>query len=100
MNSLPFDRPGRSWRGNLHTRSDQSDQSDGSLSPAATVQYYRSAGYDLLALTDPQCARRRRVRGHGPPGRHARTFRPDVATRSSGWAIGGWAIPFGNLVTP
>ncbi|MFF1413506.1 DUF4328 domain-containing protein [Streptomyces sp. NPDC058289] len=31
---------------------------------------------------------------------NAKTFRPDVATRSSGWAIGGWFIPFGNLVIP
>ncbi|MFD5148807.1 DUF4328 domain-containing protein [Streptomyces sp. NPDC058401] len=31
---------------------------------------------------------------------NAKAFRPDVATRSSGWAIGGWFIPFGNLVIP
>ncbi|MCX5403256.1 DUF4328 domain-containing protein [Streptomyces sp. NBC_00335] len=30
----------------------------------------------------------------------AKAFRPDTATRSSGWAIGGWFIPFGNLVIP
>lgn len=30
----------------------------------------------------------------------SKTFRPDTATRSSGWAIGGWFIPFGNLVIP
>ncbi|MFD5148808.1 PHP domain-containing protein [Streptomyces sp. NPDC058401] len=49
MRSLPFDRPGRFWRGNLHTHS---DRSDGALSPAATARYYRSAGYDFLAVTD------------------------------------------------
>ncbi len=49
MHSLPFDRPGRFWRGNLHTHS---DQSDGALTPAATAQYYRNAGYDFLAVTD------------------------------------------------
>ncbi|MFC9166030.1 CehA/McbA family metallohydrolase [Streptomyces fungicidicus] len=46
---LPFDRPGRFWRGNLHTHS---DRSDGALSPEATVGHYRDAGYDFLALTD------------------------------------------------
>lgn len=30
----------------------------------------------------------------------AKVFRPDTATRASGWAIGGWFIPFGNLVIP
>ncbi|MFF3359876.1 CehA/McbA family metallohydrolase [Streptomyces sp. NPDC002917] len=49
MQSLPFDQPGRFWRGNLHTHS---DQSDGALSPNATAQYYREAGYDFLAVTD------------------------------------------------
>ncbi|WP_330294394.1 DUF4328 domain-containing protein [Streptomyces sp. NBC_00503] len=32
--------------------------------------------------------------------RTAKVFRPDTATRGSGWAIGGWFIPFGNLVIP
>ncbi|MET9674692.1 CehA/McbA family metallohydrolase [Streptomyces sp. NPDC006482] len=49
MQSLPFDQPGRFWRGNLHTHS---DQSDGALSPEATAQYYQDAGYDFLAVTD------------------------------------------------
>ncbi|MFF9870124.1 CehA/McbA family metallohydrolase [Streptomyces sp. NPDC013953] len=47
--SMPFDRPGRFWRGNLHTHS---DQSDGAFSPEETVGYYRDAGYDFVALTD------------------------------------------------
>ncbi|MFG2775260.1 CehA/McbA family metallohydrolase [Streptomyces sp. NPDC048350] len=49
MQSLPFDQSGRFWRGNLHTHS---NQSDGALSPEATAQYYRDAGYDFLAITD------------------------------------------------
>ncbi|WP_344430797.1 CehA/McbA family metallohydrolase [Streptomyces lavendulocolor] len=47
--SMPFDRPGRFWRGNLHTHS---DQSDGAMSPEKTVGHYRDAGYDFLAITD------------------------------------------------
>ncbi|MFH9871556.1 CehA/McbA family metallohydrolase [Streptomyces lydicus] len=46
---LPFNQPGRFWRGNLHTHS---NRSDGALSPEETVRYYREAGYDFLAVTD------------------------------------------------
>ncbi|MGP3985866.1 CehA/McbA family metallohydrolase [Streptomyces sp. 3N207] len=49
MIDLPFNQPGRFWRGNLHTHS---DRSDGALSPAETVRRYREAGYDFLAVTD------------------------------------------------
>jgi hypothetical protein len=46
---LPFDLPGRFWRGNLHTHS---DHSDGALSPYETARVYREAGYDFVAITD------------------------------------------------
>jgi PHP domain-containing protein len=46
---LPFDLPGRFWRGNLHTHS---DHSDGALPPEQVAQIYRDAGYDFLAITD------------------------------------------------
>jgi hypothetical protein len=49
MRDLPFDRPGRFWRGNLHTHS---DHSDGALSPTRVVELYREAGYDFVAITD------------------------------------------------
>ncbi|TXJ83362.1 phosphotransferase [Streptomyces lavendulae] len=49
MEVLPFARPGRFWRGNLHTHS---DRSDGALSPQDTVRHYRAAGYDFVAITD------------------------------------------------
>jgi hypothetical protein len=49
MNELPFDRPGRFWRGSLHTHS---DRSDGALSPEQVGRRYREAGYDFLAVTD------------------------------------------------
>jgi hypothetical protein len=44
-----FDAPGRFWRGNLHTHT---TMSDGALSPADTVDAYRTSGYDFLAITD------------------------------------------------
>lgn len=49
MNNLPFSRPGRFWRGNLHTHS---TRSDGHLTPEQVCAFYRQAGYDFLALTD------------------------------------------------
>jgi hypothetical protein len=49
MHNLPFDKPGRFYRGNLHTHS---TQSDGKLSPEAVCARYRELGYDFLALTD------------------------------------------------
>lgn len=49
MLELPFDLPGRFWRGNLHTHS---DHSDGALPPEQVAQIYRDAGYDFLAITD------------------------------------------------
>ena len=49
MNRLPFSMPGRFWRGNLHAHS---NRSDGQLTPAETVAWYRDNGYDFVALTD------------------------------------------------
>jgi hypothetical protein len=49
MNHLPFDKPGRFHRGNLHSHS---TRSDGRLSPERVCQFYRETGYDFIALTD------------------------------------------------
>ena len=46
---LPFSTPGRFWRGNIHTHS---DQSDGALSPEAVISAYKNAGYDFLQLSE------------------------------------------------
>jgi hypothetical protein len=45
----PFARPGRFWRGNLHSHS---TRSDGERSPEEVCRFYAAAGYDFLALTD------------------------------------------------
>lgn len=45
----PFDRPGRFFRGNLHTHC---TRSDGALPVEQVVQSYRDAGYDFLSITD------------------------------------------------
>lgn len=49
MLNLPFNKNGRFYRGNLHTHS---TVSDGALSPQDVCEFYRTAGYDFLALTD------------------------------------------------
>jgi len=45
----PFALPGHWYRGNLHTHT---TQSDGRSSPEAVCAWYRSQGYDFLAITD------------------------------------------------
>jgi hypothetical protein len=54
MRNQPFDKPGRFWRGNLHTHT---LRSDGTLSPEETCRYYQNSGYHFLALTDHFMAR-------------------------------------------
>ena len=49
MQGFPFDKPGRFFRGNIHTHS---TRSDGRLPPAQVVAAYRDHGYDFLAITD------------------------------------------------
>ncbi|HEX5417548.1 MAG TPA: CehA/McbA family metallohydrolase [Chloroflexota bacterium] len=49
MQRLPFDQPGRFYKGNLHTHS---TRSDGRASPSEVIATYRDNGYDFLALTD------------------------------------------------
>jgi hypothetical protein len=44
-----FARPGRLFRGNLHTHS---DRSDGTAPPEEVAAAYRLAGYDVLVLSD------------------------------------------------
>ena len=49
MRPSPFDKPGRFWRGNLHTHS---NASDGVLPPDEVCRRYKAQGYDFIALTD------------------------------------------------
>ncbi|HRW04769.1 MAG TPA: CehA/McbA family metallohydrolase [Caldilineaceae bacterium] len=49
MQQLPFGKPGRFWKGNLHTHS---TRSDGAFTPAEVCRRYRENGYDFIALTD------------------------------------------------
>ncbi|MEM7130910.1 MAG: CehA/McbA family metallohydrolase [Chloroflexota bacterium] len=49
MNHLPFNKPGRFWKGNLHTHC---TKSDGRLTTEQVCQKYQDAGYDFLAITN------------------------------------------------
>ena len=49
MKSLPFGKPGKWYRGNLHTHS---TRSDGQKTPAQVCAFYRKRGYDFISLTD------------------------------------------------
>lgn len=49
MRSLPFDKPGKWFRGNLHTHT---TQSDGLKTPSQVCGVYKRRGYDFVALTD------------------------------------------------
>jgi predicted metal-dependent phosphoesterase TrpH len=49
MYALLFDKPGRFWKGNLHTHS---TASDGLLTPETVCQVYQNAGYNFIAVTD------------------------------------------------
>ncbi|MGH3426658.1 MAG: PHP domain-containing protein, partial [Mycobacteriales bacterium] len=71
MHNLPFDRPGRFWRGNLHTHS---DRSDGALSPGQIGRLYLEAGYDFVAITDHFRAK------YGFPLTDTRALRTDTFT--------------------
>jgi hypothetical protein len=71
VHNLPFDRPGRFYRGALHTHS---TRSDGRRSPEEVVATYRALGFDFLALTDHFEAR------YGFPVTDTRAFRSDGFT--------------------
>lgn len=71
MNNLPFDKPGRFWRGNLHTHS---TRSDGARTPEQVCDLYRLNGYDFLALTDHF------IEGYDFPMTDTRPFRTDSFT--------------------
>lgn len=49
MQALPFDKPGRFYRGNVHLHS---TASDGGRSPDQVIADYRDRGYDFVSLTD------------------------------------------------
>ena len=85
MSNLPFDAPGRFWRGNLHTHS---NVSDGAYSPEEVCKMYQSAGYDFIALTEHFMDK------YGFPIVDTRPYRNDEFTTILGAELHGPQIEF------
>jgi hypothetical protein len=88
MKQWPFTRPGRFYKGNLHTHS---TRSDGGLSPADVVTAYRQRGYDFVTVTDhflPQ---------YDFPITDTRPFRTDGFTTLLGAELHGPALANGEI---
>lgn len=88
MNNLPFDKPGRFWKGNLHTHS---TLSDGHLAPEAVCRFYREAGYHFLALTDHF------MQAFNFPVADTRSYRSADFTTILGAELHAGRIEFGTL---
>jgi hypothetical protein len=88
MAELPFDGPGRFWKGNLHTHS---DASDGHNTPEEVCRLYREAGYHFLALTDHF------LEGYGYPLTDTRPFRADGFTTLLGAELHSGSTELGDL---
>ncbi len=88
MRNLPFDQPGRFYRGNIHAHS---TRSDGLLAPGEVVAAYRDQGYDFLALTDHFMER------FGFPVTDTRPFRDDGFTTLLAAEIHGQGLRNGGL---
>lgn len=83
-----FARPGRFWKGNIHTHS---TRSDGVRAPEAVCATYREAGYDFLALTDHFMAK------YGFPIVDTRPFRAPGFTTILGAELHAPATELGEI---
>ena len=84
----PFTAPGRFWRGNLHTHS---TISDGHLTPEEVCAFYRTVGYDFIALTDHFMER------YAYPITDTRPYRTDDFTTILGAELHSGVAEFGQL---
>lgn len=84
----PFDKPGRFWKGNLHTHS---TRSDGKLTPAEVVAAYRARGYDFLAIADHFMER------FGFPIVNTTDYRDDAFTTLIAAELHGPALSHGDI---
>src|SRR5579875_2710611 len=88
MQIAPFSKPGRFFRGNLHTHS---DRSDGALPPERVIEAYRRAGYDFLNLSDHFVER------YGFPVTDTRAFRSNTLTTLIGAELHAMGTEVGEL---
>ncbi len=87
MESLPFAKPGRFWKGNLHTHS---TRSDGTTPPQEVCRLYEQSGYDFIALTDHF------LEQYGFPVTDTRPFRSEAFTTIIGAELHSGAIENGS----
>lgn len=83
-----FTKPGRFWRGNLHTHS---NRSDGVLEPEEVCRRYRAEGYDFIALTDHF------IGAYGYPITDTKPFRRNDFTTILGAELHSGAMRNGEL---
>lgn len=88
MHTDIFARPGRFWRGNLHTHS---DRSDGALPPEEVCRRYAAEGYDFLCLSDHF------VGAYGYPITDTRGARTNAFTTILGAEVHSGAMENGEL---
>jgi hypothetical protein len=88
MSILPFDQPGKFWRGNLHTHS---TVSDGTQTPEEVCRLYQDAGYDFLSLTEHW------MEMYGRPILDTRKWRTDDFTTLIGAELHGPQTEMGNV---
>lgn len=88
MHDLPFDKPGRFYKGNLHMHS---TNSDGAHSAEEVCRRYRSAGYDFISITDHALER------YGYPVTDTRGYRENGFTTLIGAELHAGRSELGHL---
>ncbi|MEM6973955.1 MAG: CehA/McbA family metallohydrolase [Pseudomonadota bacterium] len=88
MQHIAFSRPGRFWRGNLHTHS---TRSDGALPPEEVCRRYEEAGYDFLCLSDHLIGR------YGYPITDTRDYRSNRFTTILGAEVHSGTLSNGEI---
>lgn len=99
-----FSKPGKFWRGNLHTHS---TLSDGMWTPEAVCRLYKDAGYDFVAITDHfkerygwPIADTLAFRGEGFTTLIGAELHTDGMDFGNGWHIVALGLPFDFAHTP
>jgi hypothetical protein len=82
-----FGKPGRFWKGNLHTHS---TRSDGKLTPPEVIAAYRGRGYDFVAVTDHFMER------FGYPVVDTASYRTETFTTLLGAELHGPRLTYGE----
>jgi hypothetical protein len=88
LKTLPFDKPGNFYKGNLHTHS---TLSDGRATPEEVCRRYQEAGYDFLALTDHF------LENYNYPIADTREFRTETFTTLMGAELHAGKIQNGEI---